>query len=216
MLRFLFRKERQVEQFIFSYIDYLGEARERFAKAMEVYLRDGLCDNFRFLAEQTHKAESKADDVRYAVESMMYEQALLPESRGDILGLLEAVDAVPGIFDRTLYTIDNRRIQVPEFLIAELREMVQVSVEAVEAFEKQLRGLFTAHEDVRPLIQLINRNESQVDHIERNVMRQLFDSPIDPFAKIQTKDLLVELADISDLAHQLSRRVYIISVKRRV
>jgi uncharacterized protein len=216
MFRFLFRKERQVEQFIFTYIDHLAEARERFVKAMELYLSAGLCDDFRFLAEQTHKAESKADDVRYAVESMMYERALLPESRGDILGLLEAVDAIPGIFDRILYTIDNRRIHAPAFLIADLREMVQVSVEAVEAFEKQLRALFIGHTDVRPLIQLIDRDESHVDHIERRAMRLLFDSAIEPFEKLQAKDLVVELSDVSDLAHQVSRRVYIISVKRRV
>jgi uncharacterized protein len=178
--------------------------------------RDGIREACQHLAEQTHKAESKADDMRYAVESLMYEKALLPESRGDILGLLEAVDAIPGIFDRILYTIDNRRILVPANVIPDLREMVQISVEAVDAFIKQLRALFTGHEDVRALIRTIDQNESHVDHIERHVMRSIFDSAIDPFIKLQSKDLVMALSDISDLAHQVSRRVYIISVKRRV
>ena len=216
MLPFLFRKERQVEQFLFSYIDQLGEARERFARAMEAYFAGGRGEDFRVLMAETHKAESRADDLRYAVEALMYEKALLPESRGDILGLLEAVDQIPGIFDRILYTIDNRRIQAPAFLVTDLRAIVTLSVSSVAAFEQQLRGLFTQPADARPLIRTIDEQEKQVDQIERRVMGQLFDSDLPPFDKIQVKDLLVDLAEITDLAHQVSRRVYIVSVKRRV
>jgi uncharacterized protein len=216
MLRFLFRRERQVEQFIFSYIDRVGETREHFATAMDVYFRDGLCDAFRALVAQTHKAESGADAMRFAVESQMYEQALIPEARGDILGLLEAVDEIPGILDRILYTIENRRIRVPALLLPDLREMVRLSVAAVASFEKQLRALFTTHEDARPLMHEIDQYERQVDQVERRAMRQLFDAPEEPFDKLQGKDLINELADVTDLANQVARRVYIISVKRRV
>lgn len=216
MLRFLFRNEQRIEHFLFSYIDHVADSCTRFQDAMQLYLRQGVCDDFRRLAELTHQSESKADDMRGAIEGMMYEKALLPESRGDILGLLEAVDAIPGIFDRILYTIENRRIQTPDFLQADLLELVRVSVDAVQAFVRQLRSLFNGGEPAQPLIQTIDHDESAVDRMEHRLMRSLFDSACDPFVKLQAKDMLVELSDISDLAHQLSRRVYIISVKRRV
>lgn len=216
MWRLLFRKEHQIEQFIFGYLDQFQECRRQFEQAMAVYLRDGVCDDFHFRVQETHRAESKADDMRYAVESQLYEKAVLPESRGDILGLLENADSIPGCLDRVLRIIETRRIRLPALLVNDLREMVTVSVEAVDAFAAQFRGLFVVNGDSRALVRTIDEKERHVDHLERRLMEALFDSAEDPFVKLQCKDLLLEMGEISDLAHQVSRRVYILSVKRRV
>lgn len=212
----LFRKEHQIEQQLIRYADELMECRRHFALAMDLYLREGLCEDFRFQVEQTHRAETQADDLRYAVETTMYEKALLPESRGDILGLLENADEVPGVMDRVLRIIDTRGIRVPAFMAVDLREMIDVSLRSVDACVQQFRGLFNGHADERALMRQIEDDERHVDHLERRLMRSLFESESEPFVKLQNKDLLMELGEVSDRAHQVSRRMYILSVKRRV
>ncbi len=212
----LFRKERQVEQFIFSYLDQVVACRRSFDRAMDVFLREGISDEFHFGVQETHRGESKADDLRYAVEATMYEQAILPEARGDLLGLLENADAIPGALDRLLRIVSTRRMRVPAFMTDDLRRMVTVSLEAVDVFVDQFRDLFLGREDTRAQVRAIDEKERHVDHLERRLMEALFDSPEDAFTKLQGKDLLMELGEISDLAHQMSRRLYILSVKRRV
>lgn len=98
MFKFIFSKEKQAQEALLQYLDVLKAAHENFQKAMEVYIEKGLCEDFSYMLEQTHKWESRADDIRYAIENVMYEKALLPESRGDILGLLESIDELPGLF----------------------------------------------------------------------------------------------------------------------
>ena len=216
MLKIFFKKEQQVQQALDEYIEVLKSAQENFQKAMQVYFEKGLCEDFNFAVEQTHKWESRADDIRYAVESLMYEKALIPESRGDILGLLESIDDLPGLFDRCLYMLETQRIDLPSVVHADVQEMISRSTDAGHALFDQVVALLSGTGDVRDKIKLIDENESLIDHIERRVVRTIFDSDIDPFRKLLVKEYIIQLGEISDLLEKVSRRVYILSVKRRV
>lgn len=216
MLSLLFRKERQVEELIGQYLDNLRMAHENFLNAMNVYFDKGLCEDLDFLVEQTHKVESKADDIRNEIETIMYAKALIPESRGDILGLLEAIDQVPSLFERVLYMIQTQRLLTPDFLVLDIKELIRISIECCDLLIKQVEALFKKSQDIRSLESTIDSNESHCDHIERRIITKVFDSDLDPFQKLQLKEMVLQIGEISDQADRVSRRVYIISVKRRV
>jgi len=211
MFRFLFRKEQQVEQLIYQYLDSLKMAQENFLKAMNVYFQKGFCDDFDFLIEQTHKVESKADDTRYEIETMMYAKALR-----DVLGLLEAVDQIPGLFELILYMIQTQRLRTPDFLVLDIKELIRASLECCDLLIKEVEALFKKAGDIRSLVSNIDNNESHCDHIERRIITRIFDSDLDPFQKLQLKEMVIQLGEISDQADRVSRRVHIISTKRRV
>lgn len=216
MFRFLFKKEQQVQQLIYQYLDSLKMAQDSFLKAMNVYFQKGCCEDFDFLIEQTHKVESKADDTRYEIETMMYAKALIPESRGDVLGLLEAVDQIPGLFELILYMIQTQRLRTPDFLVLDIKELIRVSLECCDLLIKEVEALFKKSGDIRSWVSNIDNNESHCDHIERRIITRIFDSDLDPFQKLQLKEMVIQLGEISDQADRVSRRVYIINTKRRV
>lgn len=216
MFEFLFKKEQHVEQLIYQYLDNLKMAQDNFLKAMTVYFERGFTEDFDFLIEQTHKVESKADDARYEIETLMYSKALIPESRGDILGLLEAIDQIPGLFERILYMIQTQKLRTPDFLILDIKELIRVSLECCDLLIKEVEALFRKSGDIRSLVTAIDNNESHCDHIERRIITNLFDSDLDPFVKLQLKEMIIQLGEISDQADRVSRRISIISVKRRV
>ena len=64
MLKILFKKQYQIESLIYQYLGHLHTCKEHFAAAMEIFLAEGICGDFDFETTQTHKFESKADDVR--------------------------------------------------------------------------------------------------------------------------------------------------------
>jgi len=216
MFKFLFKKEQQIESLIYDYLDKLRMSHENFLKAMNTYFEKGLCEDFEFLIGQTHKVESKADDIRYEIETMMYAKALIPESRGDILGLLEAIDQIPSLFELILYMIQTQRLVTPDFLVLDVKELLRVSLECCGLLIKQVEALFKKSEDIRSLVFTIDNNESHCDHIERRIITKIFDSDLDPFQKVQLKEMVIQMGEISDQADRVSRRVHIISVKRQV
>ncbi len=190
--------------------------RQHFEKAMDCYFDFGLGENCDFLISQTHKFESRADDIRHEIIEMMYSKVLIPESRGDILRLLESIDLIPNHFEALLFMIQGQKLVTPKFITPELRELMRVSLECCDLVIKQVEALFKKTEDIKALVYTIDSHESRCDHIERDIVRKIFDSDLDPFQKMQFKDLASHMGQISDQADLVSRSIYIISIKRRV
>lgn len=216
MFEFLFKKEQQVQGLIFKYLDNLKMTQEHFQMAMDCYFDFGLGENCDFLITQTHKFESRADDIRHEIIEMMYSKVLIPESRGDILRLLESIDLIPNHFETLLFMIQGQKLEVPDFIIPDLRELMRISLECCDLVIVQVEALFKKTEDIKSLVFTIDSHESRCDHIEREIIRKVFDSELDPFQKIQLKDLAGHMGRISDQADRVSRGIYIISIKRRV
>jgi len=217
MFNFLFKKEQRIQKLIFEYLDTIKLCQDSFLKAMQAWFLSGpLCENFDFFIKQTHKFESKADDINDEINNLMYGKALIPDSRGDILGLLGAMDAIPDLFERILYMIQTQRLTVPEFLIEDIQDLVRISLECCDLLARQTTALFNKTEGVRALHNTIDANESHCDHIERRIITKIFKSDTDSLQKLQIKDLIIEMGDISDEADKVSKRINIISMKRRV
>ncbi|MEJ2639680.1 MAG: DUF47 family protein [Desulfosarcinaceae bacterium] len=217
MLKFLFKKEYRIEGLIYAYLDNIKLSQESFDSALrQCFLHGEKCENFGFFLQQTHKYESKADDIRQEINDLMYGKALIPDSRGDIMGLLAALDLIPHLFENILYMIQTQRLQLPEILLVDLQALVDLCLETCDLLYRQTEGLFKKGGHIRELVNTIDTNESHCDHFERTLITKLFDSDVDPFLKLQLKDLIIEIGEIADQADQVSKRINIISMKRRV
>jgi hypothetical protein len=188
----------------------------RFYEALGLCLDHNTEGTFTFLTEQTHKFESKADDIREEITTLMYGKALLPESRGDIMKLLEEVDVIPRVFERVLYMIKTQKLSIPDFIVPDIDKLVSVSLASFDLMLKQVENLLKRRQEIRSLVSTIDYNESACDHIQRRMITRVFDSDLDPFLKMQLKELIFCIGEISDQADRVSKRINIISMKRRV
>jgi predicted phosphate transport protein (TIGR00153 family) len=216
MLNFLFKKQRQVESLIYSYLENLRIVKDHFSKAMDICMENSSCEDFDFLTGQTHKFESKADDIREEIKNLMYGKALIPESRGDIMGLVEEIDKIPSIFQRLLYTINTQKLVIPAFIVPDVKELIRISLVSCDLMVEQVEVLFKRKGGIRILVATIDHNESHCDHIERSIITKIFDSDLDPFQKLQLKELVIDMGEISDHVDTVSKRINIISMKRIV
>ena len=216
MFSFLFKKENQLDTLIFQYLENLTRTQEHFVKAMETCLDAGVCGQFSFLIDQTHKFESKADEIREEVNLLMYSRALIPESREDIMNLLEHMDVIPRIFELILHLIRTQKLKIPQLIEAETKDLIRISVESCELLIRQVELMLKNKEGIRALLATIDHNESHCDHIERSLMTKVFDSDLEICVKLQLKELIIAMGEISDQADRVSKRVNIMTLKRRV
>ena len=216
MLSLLFKKEHRLETLFFGYLENLSKTQENFVKAVELFLKSGVCDDFSFLIDQTHKYESKADDFRDEINELMYSRALIPESRGDIMSLLELVDEIPRTMEMILNMMYTQKLVLPDFLALEAKELIRISMDSCKLMGRQIEVMFKKKVGVRSLMSTIDQNETHCDHIEQRMIVRLFDSDLDPFLKLQLKELIIAMGEISDQADVVSKRVNILTMKRRV
>lgn len=216
MFNFLFKKENRVETLIFEYMDMLKLIRKSFLDAINTCLEDRQCENFDFLIRQTHKYESRADDIRDEINNLMYSKALIPDSRGDIMQLIESIDMIPHLFERVLFIMQTERVSIPDFISLDVKDLIRISLECCDLLSKQLALHLKQKPGIRALLGTIDTNESHCDHIERRIISKIFDSDLDPFIKLQLKELIVTMGEISDQADRVSKQINIINMKRRV
>ncbi len=79
MLKIFFKKQLQIESLIYDYLDNLKMTEQHFSEALNSCLKKGVSGDFDFLIKQTHKFESKADDLREEIKTLMYGKTLIPE-----------------------------------------------------------------------------------------------------------------------------------------
>ena len=213
---FFWKKQRLIERYVFDYIDEWKRCLEDFKNAMEVYLKEGLGEKFDYYVERTHKMESQADDMRKKIEWEMYSKALLPESRGDILGFLEMMDKIPNKAESILYQIQLQRLKLPKELNPNIQRIVDLSCKAIQLVYEAPIALLSQRGDIHKLADKIDEKESECDHAGRDIMAKIFTMDMDKAEKILLKELIVEFGTLTDRAENVSDKLTLLSVKRRV
>ena len=79
-----------------DFLDKVSEAGLLFKTGVDAYLSDNI-ESFEKKIEDIVEIEHFGDALRRDLEETLYVQTLIPESRGDVLELLENMDA---LFDR--------------------------------------------------------------------------------------------------------------------
>ncbi|BCL62259.1 hypothetical protein DGMP_29520 [Desulfomarina profundi] len=217
MFSFLFKKDTRVEELIYSYLDTFRQILENFDKALACCIARPRCEEFDFLMERTHKYESMADDILDKVNNLMFGKALIPDFRSDIMNLLISLDKIPNHLERTLFMIRYQRLEIPGEFVNDVEDIIRISLESCELLAQQVELFLKDKSGRRSLMSTIDRNESHCDHIERRIIAGIFESgELEPFFKLQFKELIVNIGDITDQADRVSKLINILTLKRRV
>ncbi len=213
---FFFGKKNAVYEKTEKYLNRIRETIEMFRKTMENYFGNGISREFKEMIENTHLSESMADDLRREIELEMYQKSLIPESRGDILGLIEATDAVLNKAQSVLYQIETESLNIPQELKEDLLKLINNNIYAFEGAIEGFRTLFHSLKDVREKVKEVDKRESSSDRMERDLIRRVFSSGYEIGQKILLKDLIIEIGNISDKSEEVTDRLNIIAAKRMV
>ncbi len=147
---------------------------------------------------------------------MMYTKALFPESRGDILGLLETMDKVPNEAEAAARMLLNQHIQIPQWLRPGVLQLVEVCCRCVDALVDGVNKLFVEYTSATVLVGKVEELESEADHIESSLIERIFSSDMDGTEKILLRDLIQHIAEVSDRAENVADRIRIMVAKRRI
>jgi len=215
--KIFFNPQREVEKRLVEYLDHWWECIECFQKGMCAYLVDGLGEELDFYYARIDKEESKGDELRRRIEVQLFARALLPESRGDILMVLEELDLVINRAESTIRQLVIERLQVEAWMISGLCRLTEVTVETCKTLHRMASHLMRGEDDpVGELVHQVEKAESRCDHVEQDLLGKIFASDLDLSRKLQLKDFVRRIGTISDFAESAGDRIHIVSVKRRV
>ena len=209
-------RQREVQTRIESYCEQVSICIEYFQKTFEEacvdFNREAILSGY----ESAHLAEGRADDIRRELENLMYSRAVFPESRGDILGLVESMDRVPNSAESSMRMILTQHISLPEEICAEIVRLVRVCNRCVQAMIEGVEQLFRNFVDASNIVGKIDELESESDRIEESLVDHIFSSDVADLQKILLRDLVDKIASVADRAENVGDRIRIMVAKRSV
>ncbi len=207
------RQSKALEGQIDDHLDTISRASLVFRNGIKEYL-DGEIGRFEETIAEMARLENRADELRRSIESRLYLHSLIPEMRGDVLGLLESMDAVINSEKKTLLQFSVEMPEIPAELGPDFLALTDVSVSAAEEMVTAVRAYFHDFNMVKNFLHKVYFHEKEADKISDRLKRHIFTSAPDLSHKIHLRYFALHIENISDYAEDVADRLTISTIKR--
>lgn len=216
MIKLFTSRTKELEANIDAYLDRVGNSGLIFLEGIKAYV-NGKFDKFEKEYQSITSLESEADKVRREIKYKLYAYMLIPESRGDVLGLLETMDDVVDVAEKVLEQFSIERPEIPDFLKHDFLDLAELSSKTVEEVVKAARAFFKELSMVNDYVNKVHFYEHEADDVEEQLKRKVFKSEIKQFSKkVHLRHFAEKIALISDVAESVAERLSIYAIKRRI
>ena len=210
------KKQKEIEGLVFEHLDRVDESLQYFIQSLNAYVQEGNIEKADQMAFETHKAEGQADDVRRRVETQLLAGALMPASRRDILQLVEQVDRLANAAENALDHLLLQRIEIPDAMRPAILEITSKTELIFSHVKSAISNLFKEMEAALEHTAQIEHIEGEIDHIERKVLKQLFEQDLDLAHKLQVNGFVRSVVELSDRAEDLSDHIELMVAQRHL
>jgi len=211
-----FQRTSQLIREIDEFIDKVSEAQMTVERSLLHYFDHGPDDELNQKIGQVAKIEERADELRRNVANLMFSEMLMPDTRGDVLTLLDEVDTT---LDDCVHLMVDLAIERPEPIAAFIdgyKTMIVEVGQAVQAMLRAARAYFKEPNAINDHIHKINFHEKEATRAALRTGRAVFDSDLSLSRKRQGRDWLAKIRSLASHANDIGDQLAIFAIKRSV
>ena len=202
--------EKQVE----SFLDQVSLSGLIFRQGCEYYLSDNK-EDFERKLEEIADCEHHGDDLRRSINEHLYAKTLIPESRGDVMELLENMDSLLDRFKGTLWRFKIEYPDICDDFHGDFKQLINTVIEANEAIVASCRAFFTDISKVASYLYKVSYWESESDKISTRLQMNIFEKKdLRLSHRMQQRDFAHSLDKIADRAEDIADKLNIYVIKR--
>lgn len=212
----MFRTTKALESEIDEYLDDVSQGALVFVQGVKNYLNENR-SSFETHLKTIDKLEGKADSLRRKIENDLYLHSLIPEHRGDVLGLLESMDDVIDTAKVTLTQFDVERPFIPEQFKQRFIELAETTSKAAEAVVLATRAFFKEVKLVKDHLHKVYFYEQEADKQSDQIKRDAFAlEDLDLCQKFHLRYFALHIDTLADMAESVADRLSIYTIKRTI
>ena len=210
----ILKKKLEIGKRIDDFLDNVSESGLLFKLGVDSFLK-GNFESFEKKLEDITQEEKQGDSLRRSLEELLYVQTLIPESRGDVLELLENMDALLDRFKGAMWRFEIEYPVMPSELHNDVKELVVCVVEAVEAMVRSARAFFKDISAVADHMHKVSYWEKQSDMVSTRLQQKVFrQEDLRLSHKLQLRDFVIHIDQIADQAEDVADKLSIYVIKR--
>ena len=212
----LFGRTRNLERQVDEFLDVLADSALTFRNAIDTYLKAGPLEKFGEKVEQIVELEARGDHLTNSVELEMYRETLIPDARGDVLSLLESLDAIINAFKGVLWYFATETPNIPDDLKPQYAELSELTCSGVESLVVAARSFFRDPPSVKDHLHKVRYHEKEADKLVTSLRRDIFSRDLQLAEKIHLRFFAERIVWISDMAEDVADDLAIYAIKRNL
>ena len=210
----LFGRTKDLERRVDEFLDVVADSAMTFHRAVEIYLAEECSANFEEQVELIVQLETRGDELARSLELAMYYETLIPDARGDVLRLLESLDAVINAIKGILWYFATEIPSIPEDLRPDYRELSELSSACVDSLVIAVRSFFRDPKSVKDHLHKVRYHEKAADKVVTRLRRSIFAKDLHLAEKIHLRFFAERIVWISDMAEDAGDDLAIYAIKR--
>jgi len=213
----IFGQAKQLIHDIDLFFDAISRAALVFKSGIHDYMNHRF-ERMQARAAEVFDLEKEADLLRRSIEQKLYSQMLIPDARGDVLGILETSDNVIDRAKKLLNAFDIEKPEIPDSLTGGFCDLADASYNAMDEMVKAARSFFHEVQMVNDHNNKVYYYEHEADKLEDHIKRKAFetDEITRLSQRVQMRYFAERIAQLSDDAEAVSDRLSIAAIKRSI
>ena len=200
--------EKRIEDLVEDHLDHVEKVLKKFGEGMKKWIEHEDMEEAENLTHEIRDLEGRADDIRRDIEKELIGGALLANSRGQIMDLVERVDKLANAGEAAMNFAVLQKIKPPEELKPLIVKIIDRTLEIIDHVRLGMIDLMEgSDEEAREETKKIEIGEGDVDKLEREFISKLFDTELELAEKILLRQYLEILVEVSDRSEDFSDRL---------
>lgn len=208
-----FKSTLKLEGQIDEYLDLVVKGGLVFRQGIKCYL-DHQSAEFESYLKDLRRIEDAADDLRRNIEIKLYTRTLIPEARGDVLGLMESCDKALNITTETLLEFS---VEIPHIVPEHRQDFLDLCESSVACLENTVSGIrsyFKNIDAVRDYVTKVQFYKEETNRIAEKIKRAAFRTDDDLSQKIHIRYFTFHIERIAEQSEDVCDRLSIAIIKR--
>jgi predicted phosphate transport protein (TIGR00153 family) len=213
----IFKKSVELNMKIEKFLDTISNSLLLFEQQVDLYLA-GDFEAFCASLKRIESLESEADELETEIKITLYKFMLLPDARADVLSLIKSLDDIIDEIEEISKDVKIQRPVFPQSVHSDIKNLASNTVKTSESLLLAARSFFTEVHLVSSYVNKVKFYEHETDILEDGITDHLFnDGIVEGLAeKMQLKDFICKIANISDMAEQTADKLTIFTIKREI
>ena len=174
--------------------------------------------SLKHYCDKLNMLETEADTLRHEIIRKMLDGGLLVDSRKSLMHIIEGADTVADLTENIFNMIYLEGISIKDYMIEPIKAMNEITHNQLELLINAIEQVIYKFDmdQLYDIIRKIEQLESEVDIIEKQLLKDVFTDEIPLSMKLHYKQLINSITDISDLIEDISDAIEIVMLARKV
>jgi predicted phosphate transport protein (TIGR00153 family) len=211
-----FRATKLLKSQIDELLDVVSKGALAYKHGMSHAVRAGWDENAEEKFVQTSACETRGDTLRDSIGRTLYTEMLLPDTSGDVLGLLSSLDRLLDHMEQSFVVMRIEKPAIPAEFHEGLLECIALAADTVDQVVIAARNYFRDAQTAQDHIHKIHFYEKETQRTTLRIMEQVFESSLSLDRKMQIRGHVWLIHRLADLADNTGDSLAIYAVKRSV